>query len=205
MKQPARLATFLVERLAPPNEALQGDLTESCHLGSSRWWYWRQSVWIIAAGIYGEIRREPSMAVRALFTGIGLKGVLGYLGNRFWFGLVSRPAFAFVESTWGHRELNEPYRWLSAIAAIPWMILFGWILTRLYREQRGMAVFIHAVWVIIWIGPRAARLIAGADRPEVLLNLELFAFETTIALIAPLIGALLDEPVKSSMSNKTVA
>jgi hypothetical protein len=205
MKQPARLATFLVERLAPPNEALQGDLTESCHLGSSRWWYWRQSVWIIAAGIYREIRREPLMAVRALFTGIGLKGVLGYLGNRFWFGLVSRPAFAVVESTWGHSELNEPYRWLSASAAIPWMILFGWILTRLYREQRGLAVLLHAMWVIVWIGPRAARLIAGADRPEVLFNLQLFVFETVIALVAPITGVLLDAPVKSPGFDRTVA
>jgi hypothetical protein len=202
---PPRLATFLVERLAPPNEALQGDLAESCRLGCSRLWYWRQSVWTIAAGLYREIRRDPVLAVRALFTGIGLAGSLGYLANRVWFGVVSRPVSAFAESTWGHSELNEPYRWLSSTAGIPWMILFGWILTRLYREQRGLAVLLHTMWVIAWIGPRAARLIAGADRPEVLFNLQLFAFETVIALVAPIIGVLLDAPVKSPGFDRTVA
>lgn len=203
MSEPPPLATFLIERLAPTNEALQGDFSECC-IGSSRSWCWRQSVWIIAAGIYREIRRDPMVAVRALFTGIGLAGVLGWLGNRFWFGVVSRPVFAFAESTWGRSELNEPYRWLSSSAEIPWMILFGWILTRLYREQRGMAVLLHSIWVIAWIGP-VAPLIAGADRPEVLLNLRLFAFQKVIAVVAPLIGVLLDGPVKSPDSDRTVA
>ena len=56
-RRPPRLASFLLERLAPGNEALQGDLQEEFTAGRTTAWYWSQ--------VLATITRQGPLAVRA--------------------------------------------------------------------------------------------------------------------------------------------
>jgi hypothetical protein len=57
MRRPPRLASLLLERFAPGNEALHGDLDEEFSSGRSSVWYWRQ--------VMAAIARQGPLAVRA--------------------------------------------------------------------------------------------------------------------------------------------
>jgi hypothetical protein len=70
----------------------------------------------------------------------------------------------------------------------------GWLLTRLFRSQRGMAVLLHAVFQIALGTMSSLPLITGADRPEVFFNLQLRMASIVILAVAPVFGALLDAP-----------
>ena len=54
--QPPYLARLVLERLAPPNESLVGDLAEAYRGGRSGVWYWRQVVGAMpAAALLGGL------------------------------------------------------------------------------------------------------------------------------------------------------
>jgi hypothetical protein len=197
LNEPPRLAQLLLERLAPPNEALLGDVAEAFREHQSAVWYWCQTVWITVSGVVAEVGHDPLLGARAVLTGVGLHGILVWAFWKIWFRTLSQPAFDFAQSTWGQSVLNEPYRLITATFWVGPGILFGWLLTRLFRQQRGMAVILHAGWAIAWAVPGSLSLIAGAQRPEVLFNLQLHAIETVIWVFAPVIGALLDSPTRS--------
>ena len=63
---PPTLATFLLERFGPKNEALGGDLREGYVAGKSRWWYWGQVVTAIATSA-----TTPGL-LRAIWSSIAL-------------------------------------------------------------------------------------------------------------------------------------
>ena len=55
MKQPPKLAAALLRGVAANDPALIGDLLEQFRLGRSAWWYWREVLAIIGAGVLSEI------------------------------------------------------------------------------------------------------------------------------------------------------
>ena len=57
MRRPPRIASLILQRLAPGNEALHGDLDEEFSSGRSSVWYWRQ--------VMAAIARQGPLAVRA--------------------------------------------------------------------------------------------------------------------------------------------
>ena len=63
--QPPRLASELLERLAPVDPALIGDLDEAYRRGRSRTWYWRQVVGAIVTGVVREVQ-APVAVIRSL-------------------------------------------------------------------------------------------------------------------------------------------
>jgi hypothetical protein len=65
-----RLANFILDLLAPHNEALRGDLEEEFAAGRDRAWYWRQV--IAAVGLQGAlaVRARGLVAAENFVTGL---------------------------------------------------------------------------------------------------------------------------------------
>ena len=114
LNEPPRLAQLLLERLAPANEALLGDVAEAFREHQSAVWYWCQTVWATISGVVAEVRHDPLLGARAVLTGGGLQVILVWAFWKIWFRTLSQPAFDFAQSTWGQSVLNEPYRLITA-------------------------------------------------------------------------------------------
>ena len=69
MTAPPRLAMLLLDRLAPPDEELAGDLVEEYQSGRSRVWFWRQAVTAIAIGAGKSVRANVRRAAGAILVG----------------------------------------------------------------------------------------------------------------------------------------
>src|SRR5262249_36952677 len=68
--EPPMLMTWLLERLASCHrcESLIGDLREQFHDGRSAWWYRRQVVTTIVAGVAGDVRAHKLQTAGAFIT-----------------------------------------------------------------------------------------------------------------------------------------
>jgi hypothetical protein len=88
--QRPRLASWLLRRLAcgQKRESLIGDLDEQFARGRSSFWYWRQVLSAILAGIAADLREHPRLAVRSVI-------------------LTWAVVLTWVESTW------QLYLWVS--------------------------------------------------------------------------------------------
>lgn len=69
MRRPPRLASRLLEWLAPGNEALQGDLEEEFAQGRTAAWYWRQVLAAVASQGPLAVRARGLVAAENLITG----------------------------------------------------------------------------------------------------------------------------------------
>jgi len=75
MTAPPRLAMLLLDRLAPPDEELAGDLVEEYQSGRSRVWFWRQAVTAIAIGAGTSVRANFRRAAGAILVGVFLSAL----------------------------------------------------------------------------------------------------------------------------------
>ncbi len=78
MRRPPRLATLLLERLAPGNEAMHGDLEEEFSRGRSAGWYWRQVMAAIAQQGPLAVRARGLVAAENFITGIITLLLIGF-------------------------------------------------------------------------------------------------------------------------------
>jgi hypothetical protein len=76
---PPRLATALLERLGPRDEALIGDLVEEYRSGRSSAWYWGQVLTAIVIGTASEVRAHKLVAVRVFAIG----WIVGWVYSRY--------------------------------------------------------------------------------------------------------------------------
>jgi hypothetical protein len=77
-RRPPRLASFLLESLAPGNEALQGDLEEEFSRGRSAAWYWRQVLAAVALQGPLAVRARGLVAAENFITGIVSLLLIGF-------------------------------------------------------------------------------------------------------------------------------
>jgi hypothetical protein len=68
-RRPPRVATALLDRLGPRDEALAGDLLEAYRSGRAASWYWREVVTAIAVGAWRDLEAEKWLGVQALAIG----------------------------------------------------------------------------------------------------------------------------------------
>jgi hypothetical protein len=73
-----RLASLLLEKLAPGNEALHGDLEEEFSRGRSAAWYWRQVLAAVAVQGPLAVRARGLMAAENFLTGIITLLLIGF-------------------------------------------------------------------------------------------------------------------------------
>ena len=78
MRRPPRLASLLLEKLAPANEALHGDLEEEFSRGRSAAWYWRQALAAVAVQGPLAVRARGLMAAENFLTGIITLLLIGF-------------------------------------------------------------------------------------------------------------------------------
>ena len=80
MRQPPRLATWLLNRLDCGNnvESLLGDLVESYRQGRSDAWYWRQVLRAVLTSACHHIRSHKLLALRAIVVGYVVSEALAY-------------------------------------------------------------------------------------------------------------------------------
>jgi hypothetical protein len=78
MPHPPRLATLLLNWLAPGNEALRGDLDEEFRNGRGSRWYWRQVASLLAHEGTLRIRGRAVAGVENFVTGFITLTLLGF-------------------------------------------------------------------------------------------------------------------------------
>jgi hypothetical protein len=69
--EPPRIASWLLRNFgcSPNNDAIIGDLNEKYQGGQSRFWYWRQSLVAIVAGLWNEFRTHKLSTASGVLTG----------------------------------------------------------------------------------------------------------------------------------------
>ena len=76
MRRRPRLASIVLDLLAPGNEALLGDLEEEFSRGRSTVWYWRQVLTAVALQGPLAVRARGLVAAENFVTGLDRKSVV---------------------------------------------------------------------------------------------------------------------------------
>jgi len=108
------------------------------------------------------VRRLPRAALAA---GLTLAGFLGVLLLQWW-QVGAWNAFFLVQGAYGHRLTNPVVSWWYAVGQVltpPWQAI-------------GEAPHFQTLLVSVWVCALLARVVAGRDRPAVLLALFTLAF-----------------------------
>jgi hypothetical protein len=70
MRRPPKFAASFLRRFGPANDALAGDLREAYVTGTSRRWYWRQTLSAIVGGVRQDIRQDIMLTLCGLYIGV---------------------------------------------------------------------------------------------------------------------------------------
>jgi hypothetical protein len=188
MKQPPRLAAFLLQRLVPEHEPLRGDLLEGVHGGESSLWYWRQVIAAIFVGAIRTCRAHPFAVARGLAVGwIGMWILSRYVAPQIQ-GFDER---LFVRGfrwfyTHGYRV---PQVWPFAFLLIACSIAIGGNLAVRTSGVQGPAMaVIYAATILLWI---TVMFIYTLTTPPLAYGRYLFSSpEVWLLPIAALLGGL---------------
>jgi hypothetical protein len=155
--RPPRLATWLLERLAPEarRESLIGDLHEHLARGRSEAWYWRQALTVIMVGSARELRANQRLGIRA--------AVFTWAAFVPWY----YAAWAFYHWTFSW-VLNWTRPWpilrtawifYGAPLLVVWGVgswFTGWVWARGHHRHQGAMILACAAaqvpWALAWSG-----------------------------------------------------
>ena len=191
--QPPPLATALLKRFGPGNDALAGDLREAYVAGKPGWWYWGQ---VLAA-----VARTNDRVLIA-------RGVLVGWITLIAFTRAMQPFNRDVMGTWLLDWLivnlgSHPF--VMFYAVVLWYVpvrcagclLSGWVVGRLHRSCRNLAVFAFMTTVLVrsaWVTTYSFKLsrIIGGDHHYLAIQMALGALPLLI-----LIGGSIAKPGRS--------
>lgn len=146
MRQPPRLATWLLNTLGTEDRALAGDLLERYRSGQSRWWYWRQVLVGIAIGAWGDSYERIWVAVATVIGAVALVSTADVVtaSARSWLLYqVIQPA------AWSHPLLARHgliVLWMTDVAPFAvTALLSGWVIGRVNRTGRGLVLLFASV------------------------------------------------------------
>jgi hypothetical protein len=171
---PPRLATWLLERLAPgeKRESLAGDLIEQHRNGHSASWYWRQTLTAILAGAAADIRAHKLLAVRAVMIGFAAMWAFSELAR---FSLQLLWALSSGGVYVGGHWISLSYGWirypryLGLVLASIGSAGSGWIVGRMHRGHQAPMVFAFLASVVVVAMAQLSfqvRLIGWSIRPH---------------------------------------
>jgi hypothetical protein len=146
--QPPRAARFLLERLAPPNESLVGDLAEAYREGRSDLWYWRQAVGAIVTAGIREVQAHPVAVIRSLLIGWMAVWVLGFYSGNF---AVSLDQWLFergVRWFYMHGYGLRPAAWVIWVIGAFSHAFGGTLAVRYYHGHRRLMAVVYAGTVL---------------------------------------------------------
>jgi len=143
--RPPRLATALLKRFGPHNDALAGDLREAYLAGKSAWWYWRQVLTVIAT------TNDRLLIVRGVLVGWITLFVFSHLIQPFNRDVMNTRVLDWLIIHLG----SHPFVMLYAVVLwyLPYQmtayLLSGWVVGRLHRSSRSLAVFAFMTTVLV--------------------------------------------------------
>jgi hypothetical protein len=149
--QPPRLASALLERLAPVDPALIGDLEEAYRHGWPRTWYWRQAVAVLMKSSVRDVRAHKLAALRAALVGWVVLAVM-------FIPLGDRTAEALASALWGWKRqvaYQDLVWWPFQISAIFVSYLgfavSAWAVARVHRTRPGpmLLAYVATVWAAL--------------------------------------------------------
>jgi hypothetical protein len=152
MKQPPRLATVLLCRLAEPNETVLGDLVEQLQSGKSTLWYWRQVASVIMQKALGDIRQSPAVVVGVMASGLiltviaptAITAIQHIIGFDRW--LFVRGFGWFYRNGYGLPRSMATHPWWIATALY---VLLGWCVGRISQSRQAAVVLLFAISIFI--------------------------------------------------------
>jgi hypothetical protein len=143
--EPPRLATWVLERFAPPSkrESLLGDLIEQYRNGRSATWYRRQVFTAVLVGIATDLRDHKLLAVRALVICWTALFLLGSCTSA-----LRQSLFHWANADWRSETLRQAWVYYG----IPFAMIMGVgsavtgrMIARLHREHRAAMVILCAM------------------------------------------------------------
>lgn len=150
--RPPLVADWLLRRLVsgPRQQSLIGDLHERYRRGQSAAWYWRQTLWAIAASTAWDIRRHPVLALRAV--------ALTYVFLIPW---VFFTGYAYGTTKWwmedhvirGSRLFHDFWVIYQAPLLVAWCFgwgLAGWLIASLQPQCRAGMTFVAVCAQLLW-------------------------------------------------------
>ena len=153
MREPPRLATWILKHWTSVDECVLGDLVERYHRGGrSLLWYWRQVFSAIAHDAIRDVGAHPVRA--ALSVGIGLV-VVWWGANYFLFWLLNLPEWLFAtglsKGLYARGlTLPQPLRDFPMLSG--WKALVyaasGWVVVRTASTARVSIVFAYVPFVL---------------------------------------------------------
>jgi len=187
-RTPPKLATKLLEGLAPPDPALIGDLREGYAAGRSLWWYWRQVLIVILLAPLRIWRDSTPVALGIVAFAAVLMPVARTVTtplSRWLLYRVIQPA------AWDHPIVSAvPFFWLWMLDALPWTVaavIGGLVVARFTRSNRdGLTLFAMTLfgWLSIkWMLAASAAMSADRHMPFAALIL----FIVTQVVVPPLL------------------
>ena len=197
--QPPRGATWLLEKFAPKNDALTGDLAEEYCRGRSSGWYWKQVLSAIAVGFISDIRTHKLLALRA----IALGHATIYLLFRWVEGPLTGAYFRFLFSH-GLRRSSAWWQHLSfyppTFAPLICLAVSGWLVARCHRPYKQAMVLVYLLSLELLFLPDGFRLAVDAigDRRFLPSFVEWFIFQGVLTAVAVLFGGLRVRPRSAS-------
>lgn len=157
MRQAPRIATALLARLGPPDDALLGDLHEEYHRGQSRAWFWRQALTAIVLTGGQDVREHWVLAIRAVALGwLTLIGFIGLLGPALNHEIGDR-VLDWLIVQYGSRDI--PMLWATHYQF--WLLLWtshifsGWTIARLHRRLPTAALLAFTLTVMVQMAGNA--------------------------------------------------
>ena len=158
MRQPPRFATMLLQRLAPTERILAGDLQEEFQVRSSRTWYWGQVLAAVAVTIRRELFSHPWVVLTSVMVGAAV--TLAFLAS---VGIVLTEVirhygFRAIVFLTLHRLPDEVVRllisaWTGSMAYFPMIcaayFCAGWVVARLHGHHASLAIV--SFGVVVWL------------------------------------------------------
>jgi hypothetical protein len=153
MREPPRIATWILKHWTSIDECMTGDLVERYHRGGrSPLWYWRQVFSAIAHDTIRDVGAHPVRA--ALSIGIGLV-VVWWGANYFLFSLLNLPEWLFatgLSKALYARGLTLPQPLRDFPGLSIWKALVyaasGWVVMRTAAVSRASIAFAYVPFVL---------------------------------------------------------
>ena len=144
VSMPPRLATALLRRLAPGEEALSGNLHEDYGAGRSQGWYWWQVAGAIALAVRRDLQHQTIAALGAIAVAVSVYFALALSGAEI------------INDIDRHLTRHVP-RWTldsfvyQTCVSILWTLMVSWVvgvLIMALNRSHGTVALIALMWYV---------------------------------------------------------
>lgn len=184
MSAPA-LATWLLQKFRPSDEALLGDLLEERPNGRSTAWYWRQVVGAIVTGSVKDIRAHRLLALRA--------GATGWIVLLLFFAYGDVFADTLARYAWNWNRWIDgygagvwwPFNIAAAIVSYAGFSISTWAVARSHRSHAlAMVVAYSCSVVVVLVSFMASAMLFGwLNRPTPLPHTLFYLVSVTLPYV----------------------